>query len=77
MKQYTIIGTYSGGETYYECVEAESVPEAITAAFNPKEEEEAPPETVIAVIEGHHKEVGLSAYGFIYPMTEHDEEFQP
>lgn len=72
MNKYTIIGTYSGGETYYECVEAESPVQAMGNAFNVSEEDEAPPESIHAVIEGHHKEVGLSALGYVYPVNEND-----
>ena len=72
MNKYTIIGAYSGGETYYECVEAASPIQAIGKSFNVSEEDEAPPETIYAVIEGHHKEVGLTSLGFLYPVNEND-----
>lgn len=72
MKKYTIIGTDSGGETYFECVESTSVKQALIDAFMPSEEGEAPPSIVNAVLEGHHKEVGLSAHGFVYPIGEND-----
>ena len=74
MKKYTIIGTYSGGENYFECVEAENVNKALKSVFNPSQDEESPPEQIIAVIAGHHEEIGLSKLGFLYPITEHDQD---
>lgn len=72
MNKYTIIGTHSGGEVYYECVEAESPVNAMGDAFNGNYE--STPETIYAVIEGHHKEVGLSELGYTFPVNENDAE---